>query len=136
MKKIVLVFSLVLVASLFSCKKGPGTGGKSQITGKIWIENYNTLNNIHDTYHLKDEYAGVDRNVYLIFGDDIGYGLKTKSGPDGIFQFNYLREGNYKVYVESKDTARTTISGSTSMEVNITLGKKENYDTGNIVIYN
>jgi hypothetical protein len=136
MKTIFLITPLALLLILSSCKKGPGEGGKSKITGKIWVENYNTLNNMYDTYVLKNEYPGADRNVYLVFGDDISYGIKTKSNPEGIFEFNYLRPGSYKVYVQSKDTTRTSISGFTSMEVNITLGKKEDWDTGNIVIYN
>jgi hypothetical protein len=132
-----ILISIVIVSSIAvsSCKKGPGEGGKSKITGKVWIEDYNTLNNMYDTYKLKDEYPGVERDVYLVFGSDISYGLRTKTGYDGVFEFDYLREGGYTVYVESKDTSRTSVSGITSMLVPVSLGKKETGDAGTIVIY-
>ncbi len=135
MRKLIVLF-ILCVLIIASCKKAPGEGGRSHIKGKIWVENYNSLNNIYDTYYLKSEYAGVEKDVYLIFGDDISYGIKTKSGPDGSFQFDFLREGKYKVYVQSKDTLRTSISGFTTMDTTITLGKKDTKDIGPIVIYN
>lgn len=136
MKQFLFTITILLSLATVSCNKGPGEGGKSAITGKIWVENYNTLNTIWDTYHLKNEYAGADKDVYLIFGDDIGYGLKTKSGPDGSFEFKYLRAGDYKVYVQSKDTSRTSVSGITSVELGASIGKKESKDLGTITIYN
>ncbi|HEX8516137.1 MAG TPA: hypothetical protein VF868_08050 [Bacteroidia bacterium] len=136
MRKIAFVSALALTLIVASCKKGPGEGGRSKIAGKIWVENYNTLNHMYDTYELRSEYAGADRDVYLIFGDDISYGMKTKSGPDGRFEFDYLRQGDYTVYVESKDTTRTSVSGITSMKVGVSLGKKETGDAGTIVVYN
>src|ERR1041384_11312 len=102
MKKILLLM-LITSAALVSCKKGPGEGGKSKITGKVWVENYNTLNSPWDTYFLKGEYAGADKDVYLVFGEDISYGMKVKAGPEGQFEFDYLRPGKYTVYVQSKD---------------------------------
>jgi hypothetical protein len=136
MRKIALLSISALALVFASCKKGPGEGGRSKIKGKVWIENYNTLNHMYDTYSLKDEYAGADKDVYLIFGDDIGYGKNTKTGPNGEFEFDYMREGDYTVYVQSKDTTRTSVSGITTMKVAVSLGKKETGDVGTIVIYN
>lgn len=136
MKQFLYILVILVTMAAVSCSKGPGEGGKSTITGKIWVENYNTLNNMWDTYNLKNEYPGADKDVYLIFGDDISYGLKTKAGPDGQFEFKYLRAGDYKVYVQSKDTTRTSVSAITTMEMNTSLGKKETKDLGTIVIYN
>jgi hypothetical protein len=136
MKKIMSLSLALLAFAIISCNKGPGEGGKSSIKGKVWVQNYNTLNDMEDQYVLKSEYPGVEKDVYLVFGDDIGYGTKTKSGPDGSFEFNYLRAGSYKVYVESKDTSRTSISGNTSISTTVDLGKKGAKDIGAIVIYN
>ncbi|MDF2435744.1 MAG: hypothetical protein K0Q95_120 [Bacteroidota bacterium] len=136
MKKILYLSLLFIALTIVSCNKGPGEGGKASIKGKVWIENYNTLNDPEDQYVLKSEYAGVEKDVYLIFGDDIGYGAKTKSGPDGSFEFNYLRAGSYTVYLESKDTTRTSVSGITSIKTTVDLSKKGAKDLGVIVIYN
>src|SRR4051812_4384926 len=102
MKKLLLLTAVSLMIITTACKKGPGTGGKSKITGKIWVMDYNTLNSPIDTYHLKGEYAGADESVYIIYGDDVSYSDKVKSGPDGTFEFPYLRAGDYKVYLASR----------------------------------
>jgi hypothetical protein len=136
MRNILFITAITVLIAFASCKKGPGEGGKSKITGKIWVENYNTLNNMWDVYTLKSEYGGADRDVYLIFGDDISYGMSTKTGPDGQFEFDYLRSGDYKVYVQSKDTTRTSVSGIKTVEVTVSLGKKETVDVESLVVYN
>ena len=104
MKKLVITFTICSLIVFSACKKPAGEGGKSTITGKVWVENYNTLNSVTDTYFLKGEYFGADEDVYIIYGDDISYGNKTKTGPDGVFEFKFLRPGDYKIYVPSKDT--------------------------------
>lgn len=79
-----------------SCKKDPGEGGSSSITGYIHVTDYNSEFTV-----IKGEYAGADEDVYLICGDDISYTDRIRSGPDGRFEFRYLRKGNYTVYVYS-----------------------------------
>jgi hypothetical protein len=135
MKRIIVLLICVSLAAS-SCQKGPGEGGKSKITGTVWVENYNTLNSPTDVYVLKGEYPGADEDVFLVFGDDISYGLKTKAGPTGQFEFDYLRPGKYTVYVQSKDTTRTSISGIKTVSVDVDLGKKQTKDTGKMTIYN
>ena len=93
-----------------------------------------------DVYFLKGEFAGADEDVYIIYGDDVSYGNKTKSGPDGTFEFKYLRPGDYKVYVASKDTTRDSYfngSGIKTVSVDVSIGgKKEVVEIPeNLVIY-
>lgn len=84
---------------MFSCKKGPGEGGTSSIHGYVSVLKLNPF--LTDTLVI---YGGYDEDVYIIYGDDISYGDRIRSGPDGNFEFKYLREGNYKIYVYSDDT--------------------------------
>lgn len=141
MKKITLLLAVTLALTIVisSCKKPAGEGGRATIKGKIWVENYNTLNSISDIYFLKGEYAGADEDVYIIYGDDVSYGNKTKSGPDGVFEFKYLRQGDYKIYVPSKDTTRASYfygSGIKTVSVDVTISsKKETVETENLIIY-
>ena len=139
MRRILTILTIALTIATTSCKKPAGQGGNSTIKGKIWVENYNTLNNFSDTYTLKGEYAGADENVYIIYGTDVSYGDKVTSGPDGVFEFNYLRPGDYKVYVQSKDTTRSSIfygSGIKTVEASVTISKKkQTVETDNLVIY-
>jgi hypothetical protein len=138
MKKNLSILAVALIAVIASCKKPEGEGGKSTIKGKIWVENYNTLNTMIDNYTLKAEFAGADEDVYIIYGDDISYGDKVKSGPDGVFEFKYLRAGDYKIYVQSKDTTRQSYfygSGIKTVDTTVTLKKKETLDAGTLIIY-
>lgn len=140
MKKITLLSAVALILVISSCTKPAGEGGRATIKGRIWVENYNTLGAYPGgAYSLNGEYAGADEDVYIIYGDDVSYGNKTKSGPDGIFEFKYLRKGDYKIYVKSKDTTRASYyygSGIKTVDVSVTIGnKKETIETEDLVIY-
>ncbi|MCX6294935.1 MAG: hypothetical protein NTX97_02525 [Bacteroidetes bacterium] len=100
MKKILILFTIALTLIITSCKKPAGEGGNSTITGKIHTTNYNSTFTV-----VNAVYDSPDQDVYIIYGDDATYGNKTKTGPDGVFEFKYLRKGNYKIYVYSKDKA-------------------------------
>ncbi len=139
MKKITLLSTIALTLVISSCSKPAGEGGQATIKGRIWVENYSTLNSMSDSYTLKGEFAGADEDVFIIYGDDVSYGNKVKSGPDGIFEFKYLRIGDYKIYVKSKDTTRASYfygSGIKTVDVSVSIGnKKETIDTKDLVIY-
>lgn len=139
MKKVTLLLAVPLTLLISSCSKPAGEGGRATIKGKIWVENYNALNSMSDIYFLKGEYAGADEDVYIIYGDDVSYGNKVKSGPDGVFEFKYLRKGDYRIYVKSKDTTRASYfygSGIKTVDVSVTIGdKKETVETENLTIY-
>lgn len=126
-----LTVTLVLLL-ISSCKKEAGEGGDSSIRGKIWVINYNAT-----FTSINNEYVGADEYVYIIYGDDISYGDRVKTNPAGEFEFKYLREGNYTIYIYSKDKTRTEPSGITSMKVSTNIsGKEQVVDVGTITIYN
>jgi hypothetical protein len=100
MKNKLLIFScFFILAAIVSCKKGAGEGGNSSIHGYISVIKYDAF--LTDTLVI---YGGYDEDVYIIYGEDISYGDRIRSGPDGNFEFKYLREGKYKIYVYSEDT--------------------------------
>jgi hypothetical protein len=90
---------LILALMTFSCEKGPGRGGSSTIRGKLTVREYN-----RDFTILRDTYPGAMEDVYIIYGDDMVYGDKFEANYDGTYEFNYLREGRYKVFAYSKDS--------------------------------
>lgn len=143
MKKLFFVLSAILITTLISCKKPAGQGGNSSIQGKIHTKNYNS-----NFSSLLNEYAGADVDVYIIYGDEITYGDKIKSGPDGVFEFPYLRKGSYKLYVYSKDSAGTVSPPYSVLNPNLYAPKvaviktvdiskkKEKVDAGTFEIFN
>jgi len=94
--KILLFFASVI--ALMACEKGPGEGGQATIGGTVIIEDYN-----FDFTILRDTYPAQEYEVYLIYGDDDFYGDRVRTSYDGYFEFSYLREGDYTVFVYSKD---------------------------------
>lgn len=140
MSKKITLLAVTIALVIASCNKPEGEGGRATIQGKIWVENYNTLGAYPGgSYTLKGEFAGADEDVYIIYGDDVSYGNKVKSGPDGVFEFKYLRKGDYKIYVQSKDTTRQSYyfgSGIKTVDVSVSIAdKKETVDAGTLTIY-
>ena len=144
MKKLFFIFTAIVALTVASCKKPAGEGGNSSIKGKIHTRNYNP-----DFSVLINQYDGADLDVYIIYGDDATYGNKVKSGPDGVFEFLYLRKGAYKIYVYSKDSVGTVATPPYSvLNPNLNAPKiavfksvdiskrKEKVDAGTFEIYN
>jgi hypothetical protein len=96
-RHILLVLAVAGSMAFSSCKKGEGEGGNSSITGKVWVKKYNPY-----TSSWTGEYAGAYQDVYIIYGDKESYGDRTETNPEGVFEFKWLRPGNYKVYTYSK----------------------------------
>jgi hypothetical protein len=118
MKKIVLLASFSLL--LFSCNKGPGTGGIATITGKVNVEDYD-----QSFSTLWAEYDGADRDVYIQYGENETYNDKVKTGPTGIFKFTGLLKGDYTIYTYSKDSSLQSPSGEISYSVDVTITEKK-----------
>lgn len=118
------LFAATVIFTLFaSCNSGPGPGGSASITGKVKYKgNWNSTCTLYSdsTSGFTPVYAP-DVDVYMIYGDDPTYGDRVKSGPDGTFQFKYLRKGDYHIYVYSKDcTVATTGIATVTADVTIT----------------
>ncbi len=125
------VGAIMTVSLMSSCKKPEGVGGDASIRGTVWVEDWDK-NFLLKMY----EYPGADEYVYIVYGDDISYGDRVKAGPDGSFEFKYLRTGHYKVYAYSdqKQTATTPSPIEAKIvEVDIS-GRKQTVDTDTIRI--
>lgn len=124
MKNTVYLMMVCLGWLAISCTKTAGEGGQASIKGKVWVEDWNT------GFTIKNgEYAGADYDVYIIYGDNVSYGDKIKASYDGQFEFKFLRKGNYKVYVYSKDKSLQSQSGDTVFVQSVTLEARKDIVT-------
>lgn len=117
MKKQVLIIALVAMCStvLFnSCTNGPGPGGKASIEGVVKGTRY-----VNNCTTNAGSFLAEDEDVYLIYGDDPSYGDRVKTGPGGVFYFQYLRPGKYTIYAYST-TCTVSQREAVIMEVEIT----------------
>jgi hypothetical protein len=108
MKKLLLfVLPLLIAVMISSCAKDPGVGGNASIHGKVYAKYYNKYFTV-----LYGEGYAADKEVYIIYGDDLDYGDKVNTNYDGTYEFKYLRKGKYKVVTYSKDSTLTIPSGT------------------------
>ena len=105
---------------LMACEKEEGVGGTSTITGKVKVREYNG----NFTY-LIGEYYGGDQDVYLIYGTDSVYSDKFTTSYDGTYRFEYLREGAYKVFAYSLDSASYPLDRKMEVMKEITITAKD-----------
>lgn len=110
----------ITFAVALSCNKEAGKGGTSSIRGKIEVDDYNQTFTT-----LWAEYDGADRDVYIIYGNHVTYSDDVKTGPDGVFQFDYLTKGQYTVYVYSKDTSLQAPSGEVAFKYQVTINENK-----------
>jgi hypothetical protein len=119
MKKLILLFLVCGLAFTF-CKKQPGEGGFATIEGKVFVRNYDA------TFTIKNsEYYLPGETVYIIYGTGTEVGNTVKTSYDGSFKFNYLRKGDYKVYVLGKDSSKAYLSVPKETMQNVTIKDKK-----------
>lgn len=93
------ILIVVCVALLSGCKKSEGLGGKASVTGvvneEVWRVGGMGL-------ELKGVFGSQGTDVQVIYGADEGvFDDKIETGYNGKFEINYLRPGDYTVYVYS-----------------------------------
>jgi hypothetical protein len=130
-KSLLIVLSLVISVMISSCSKEPGVGGNASIHGKVYAKYYNK----YFLVYYGEGYAA-DKEVYIIYGDDLTYGDKVNTNYDGSYEFKYLRKGKYKVVTYSKDSTLTIPSGTTAViqEGEIT-SNRENLELPDLKIF-
>lgn len=131
------ILFLLAIFALASCKKGPGEGGDASISGRIMLEKRLVLNNPEIVLYTA---PAADHNVFIIYGDGPGPDDQVETNYDGEFEFPYLREGEYEIYVYSKDTSTAAVNGQAPEDMvirrSVTIGdRKEKVELPDILIY-
>ena len=103
--QILTTFLLFVSLTLFSCVRTPGEGGRASITGSVELIRRVQLNNPQSNV---DTIAASNVEVFIIYGDHLGPDDKVDTNPDGDFTFEWLRTGDYTLYVYSEDTSVTS----------------------------
>jgi hypothetical protein len=116
MKNNLLLLLLIFSAGIFSCSKDAGDGGNSTIYGKLIAYDYNA-----EFTDLKGIYPAADEDVYLIYGSDRSYSQRVRSNYEGVYEFKFLRPGDYTIYAYSKDSTLTLPSGLYAVIRNVTI---------------
>ena len=131
--KVYLLFISALMI-LPSCTKTPGEGGRASITGDVETIRRAQLNNPDSNV---DTIPATDVEVFIVYGENISPDDRVFTNPDGEYSFNWLRTGDYTLFVYSEDTSavayplpKVAISTSVTIE-----DRTEVVDAGTITIY-
>lgn len=93
----ILMTLLALALILPSCNKGPGEGGTGTVQGYVKL-----VHHPDDDYTLTpDTMAAAKTDVFIIYGNEVYFGNDVETGADGMYQFEYLRPGDYTVFAYS-----------------------------------
>jgi hypothetical protein len=113
--KNIYAFALALVALTFSsCTKEAGEGGMASIRGKIYKEFRLVVTN---PATVQNTVPAADAEVYIVYGDHVSPDDRVMTNARGEYEFMFLREGKYTVYVFSKDTSGSGNVDPDKMEV-------------------
>lgn len=131
------IWIAVMTLICTSCTKDPGIGGKATIRGKVRVVDYND----NTCLPTGDEYYGAEERVYIIYGDNGFYDDDVRTDPNGLFEFRWLRKGDYTIFVYSDcpggGCPDQCPSGTKPISVSTTIGKnKEEVELGDIVVEN
>ncbi len=108
---------------LAGCQKDPGVGGKAEIRGKVHVVEWD--NNTGNP--TGNEWYAAEARVYIVYGDHEFYDDDTRTGPDGLYKFSWLRKGDYTVFAYSE--CPTCESGSEVVQESVSIGdNKESVD--------
>ena len=86
---------LLIVLLLSACRKEAGEGGTASLTGRVFVQDYNSIG------QLVGEYYAPEERVYIIYGDSPVFDDQVRTSFDGTFQFNNLYRGFYTVFAYS-----------------------------------
>lgn len=93
---LVWVFAIMVVL-LSACNKGPGEGGRGTVQGYVKLVHHPD----NDMTLTPDTLIAAKTDVFIVYGDDACFGDDVETGPDGMYQFEYLLPGNYTVFAYS-----------------------------------
>lgn len=118
MQKTSILLSFLFILVMAACTKGPGTGGRASIKGKVYARNYSNSFVLNDSGYIGGQ------KVYLKYGDLEGVGDDVDTDNEGVYLFPYLRPGDYTVYVFTENLANNTLDSAVVKKVTIK-GRKE-----------
>lgn len=105
---IYILFFLLLVCS---CEKEAGEGGTSSIVGSVYKIStyYNVLTQQNDTVYYQLD-SGED--IYIIYSDNENdfYDDNIETNWNGQYRFDYLRKGDYTVFIYADSTDNLNVS--------------------------
>lgn len=126
---------LAAALALASCTKQAGEGGAARVKGRVIKELRLVMTNPGT---VVSSYPSPDEEVWIQYGGSVSPDDRVFTNYDGEFEFEFLRRGDYTVYVYSQDTTGAQNVSPDRMPILRTFtidGRKDEIDLGDITIY-
>jgi hypothetical protein len=113
-KTLKLLLLLVAMALLLpSCNKGEGMGGTGTVQGFVKL-----VHHPDDDYTLTpDTMMAAKTDVFIVYGDEDFFGDDVETNAEGMYQFEYLRPGEYTVFAYSTLPSGEKVAVSETVEL-------------------
>lgn len=125
--KFFLGFAILLQVA---CNKEEGTGGEASIKGVVYIKQFDRVNK-----KLLGQVPASGEDIFISYGNNNTVDDRLRIGPDGSFEFNYLRKGEYKIFVYSDDSINYTNNSTTILRIINVSGTEKKHVNDTIFIY-
>ena len=113
-KTIHLLLAFVALALLLpACNKGPGEGGTGTVQGLVKLVHHPD----NDYTLTPDTMAAAKTDVFIIYGDEAYFGDDAETNAEGLYQFEYLRTGEYTVFAYSTLPSGEKVAVSETVEL-------------------
>lgn len=93
-KTINVLLTIVAMALLSACNKGPGEGGTGTVQGFVKLVHHPD----NDYTLTADTIPAAKTDVFIVYGDEAYFGDDVETSPNGMYRFEYLLPGEYTVY--------------------------------------
>lgn len=100
-----------VIDDLLIKKKLDWNDGSSLIKGTIMVVNYKNSSS-YPNLLIKDVTPAQEQEVYITYGNHLGFDDRIRTSSDGTFVFNNLIKGKYRIFVYSEN-----VEGSTEKDV-------------------
>lgn len=125
------MWTVAAMAVFAGCTKEPGEGGRAEIRGKIYMVEYNE----NTGQPTGVEYFAPEARVYIRYGDNDFQDDDTRTGPDGLYAFSWLRKGRYTVFTYSE--CPTCPSGQEVVSATVEIeGRKDVVEVPTFIVQN
>lgn len=92
----ILMISALSFFLMAACTKKEGEGGSASLRGSVQVKVCGA-----DTTKPYATFMAQEEDVYIVYGAEDTYGDSKKTHYDGVYQFDYLRKGDYTLYAYS-----------------------------------
>lgn len=114
-----VIYFIVFLLTLLSCKKDPGIGGLNTVNGVV-----NAIYVQEGSFDTLEIGPLPETRVYIVYGEGTTHDDDMRTSANGSYKFEHLHPGNYQIYTYSENLLSP--SGNEAIWQSVELDKGRN----------